>query len=168
MSGGIFVGVLGAAVSLISIIGVIVKVCMDYAQVKGSVSRIEEKVNDEFSKIKEDIQKETKDIREDFSKDIKTLESSYKQDVSSIQNDIKNLEQTHLKEIDRIKDEMAKDRAYTHESFVKITKDQQEMSDTLKEVSLILKSFETNIGQRLTSLEHKIDSITTVKVVDNA
>ena len=141
---------------------------MDYAGVKTSVDRIETKTNEDFAKIRDDFNKEIKDIRIDFEKDVKNIEASHKHDIITLTENIKSMDQAHVKEINRLKDEITKDREYTHESFVKITKEQQETAETLKEVSIVLKSFENTIGQRLTSLERKIDSITTIKVVENA
>lgn len=168
MNGGFIVGILGVATSLLTIIGVIVKISMDYARVKTSVDRIETKTNEDFAKIRDDFNKEIKDIQIDFEKDVKNIEASHKQDITTLTENIKSMDQAHVKEINRLKDEITKDREYTHESFVKITKEQQETAETLKEVSIVLKSFENTIGQRLTSLERKIDSITTIKVVEGA
>lgn len=168
MNGGFIIGILGVATSLLTIIGVIVKISMDYAGVKNSVDRIETKTNEDFAKIRDDFNKEIKDIRIDFEKDVKNIEASHKHDIITLTENIKSMDQAHVKEINRLKDEITKDREYTHESFVKITKEQQETAETLKEVSIVLKSFENTIGQRLTSLERKIDSITTIKVVENA
>lgn len=168
MNGGFIIGILGVATSLLTIIGVIVKISMDYAGVKNSVDRIETKTNEDFAKIRDDFNKEIEDIQIDFEKDVKNIEASHKQDISTLTENIKSMDQAHVKEINRLKDEITKDREYTHESFVKITKEQQETAETLKEVSIVLKSFENTIGQRLTSLERKIDSITTIKVVEDA
>ena len=168
MNGGFIIGILGVATSLLTIIGVIVKISMDYAGVKTSVDRIETKTNEDFAKIRDDFNKEIKDIQIDFEKDIKNIEASHKHDIITLTENIKSMDQAYVKEINRLKDEITKDREYTHESFVKITKEQQETAETLKEVSIVLKSFENTIGQRLTSLERKIDSITTIKVVEDA
>lgn len=168
MNSGFIIGILGVATSLLTIIGVIVKISMDYARVKTSVDRIETKTNEDFAKIRDDFNKEIKDIQIDFEKDVKNIEASHKQDITTLTENIKSMDQAHVKEINRLKDEITKDREYTHESFVKITKEQQETAETLKEVSIVLKSFENTIGQRLTSLERKIDSITTIKVVEGA
>ena len=168
MNGGFIIGILGVVTSLLTIIGVIVKISMDYAGVKTSVDRIETKTNEDFAKIRDDFNKEIKDIQIDFEKDVKNIEASHKQDITTLTENIKSMDQAHVKEINRLKDEITKDREYTHESFVKITKEQQETAETLKEVSIVLKSFENTIGQRLTSLERKIDSITTIKVVEDA
>ena len=152
-----WVAVLSAIVSILTIIGLIVKVSMDYARMKQKVDHIDE-----------EHLRESKDIREDFSKEIKALANSNRQEQSELTKDIKQLDQKFSAEILRLKEQYEEDKKYTHESFVKITAEQKDMADTLKEVSLILKSFETNIDQRLTSLERKIDTITTIKVVPNA
>lgn len=124
---------LGIIIALITIVGTIVKIVMDYAKVKGRVEALE---------------KEDKDIRIDLSKDIQRIE------------DIQNAE------INRLREDFKKEQEYTHQSFVHLTKEQQTTADILKEVSITLKTFEQSIDQRLSSLERKIDSITTLKIVD--
>lgn len=153
-------------VALISIIGAIVKVSMDYAKIKQKVETNEKQQITAISDLKNDFARETKDIREDFQKDIKNLSDINRQERSGISQDIKNLDTKFATELTRLKDQIAEDKKYTHESFVKITSEQKEMADTLKEVSMVLKSFENNIGRRLESLEVKIDTITTLKVVE--
>ena len=62
MNGGFIIGILGVATSLLTIIGVIVKISMDYAGVKTSVDRIETKTNEDFAKIRDDFNKEIKKL----------------------------------------------------------------------------------------------------------
>lgn len=109
------------------------------------------KVITDYNKVKarvEALEKEDKDIRIDLGKDIQRMEDM------------------QTTEINRLKDEFKAEREYTHESFVKITKEQQETAAILREVTITLKSFEQSIDQRLSSLERKIDAITTIKVAN--
>lgn len=109
------------------------------------------KIITDYNKVKarvEALEKEDKDIRIDLTKDIQRIE------------DIQNAE------INRLREDFKKEQEYTHQSFVHLTKEQQTTADILKEVSITLKTFEQSIDQRLSSLERKIDSITTLKIVD--
>lgn len=124
---------LGIIIALITIVGTIVKIVMDYAKVKGRVEALE---------------KEDKDIRLDLGKDIKSVEEKCSD------------------EFQRLRDDIKADREYTHASFVKLSSEQNETANVLREVSITLQTFQTNIDQRLSSLERKIDSITTIKIAD--
>lgn len=125
---------IGIIVSLVSLLGILVKIVADYTKLKEKVVAIE---------------KDCKDIRIDTNKDI--------QNASQLLNN----------EINTIKEDAKAEKKYTHESFVKITNEQQQTSVILKEVSITLRSMTNTMDQRLTSLERKIDSITTLKVARN-
>lgn len=125
---------IGIIVSLVSLLGILVKIVADYTKLKEKVVAIE---------------KDCKDIRIDTNKDI--------QNASQLLNN----------EINTMKEDAKAEKKYTHESFVKITNEQQQTSVILKEVSITLRSMTNTMDQRLTSLERKIDSITTLKVARN-
>lgn len=125
---------IGIIVSLVSLLGILVKIVTDYTKLKEKVVTIE---------------KDCKDIRIDTNKDI--------QNASQLLNN----------EINTMKEDAKAEKKYTHESFVKITNEQQQTSVILKEVSITLRSMTNTMDQRLTSLERKIDSITTLKVARN-
>lgn len=110
------------------------------------------KVVADYTKVKgtiSNLNSECKDIRLDVSKDIKSVQESYTSELKTIKEDFKA------------------EKKYTHESFVKITEEQRQASDVLKEVSITLRAMTTSIDQRLMVLEHKIDSITTLKVAND-
>lgn len=109
------------------------------------------KIITDYNKVKarvDALEKEDKDIRIDLGKDIQRIE-----DMQS-------------EKLMRLEDDFKAEREYTHKSFVKLSKDQQETANILREVTITLKSFETSIDQRLSSLERKIDAITIIKVAD--
>lgn len=111
------------------------------------------KIISDYNKVKSDIEaleKEDKDIRLDVAKDIQRLEDK------------------HSTEIDRLRDDFKAEKNYTHESFVKVTSEQKITTDSIKELSSTLKSLQETLDLRLTSLEKKIDTITTTQVRTNA
>lgn len=71
---------------------------------------------------------------------------------------------TLKKQVDSMEKRNTEDRVVNTKKFDEICSEQNQMSSVLKEVSTILRQFEKSIDTRLSSLEHKIDSITTLKV----
>lgn len=138
--------VLGIVISFLTIIGILIKVVVDYTKLKEDTAANKKAIMD----VLNSCEKEDKDIRIDYSKDIKNVEDNVSKEIQNIRSDMKE------------------EKEYTHQSFVKLTNDQQKIAEALQGVTGVLQTFQTSIDTRLSSLERKIDSITVLKVNKDA
>ena len=163
--------VLGCITALITIIGVVVKLSSNYTKLKNDCVHNEQRLSEKVEELKmnQSIQfTQCKSISEQYRAEIKhelyDNVNSIKVDYEKNDTDIRHDFDTKVKQLE---DSYNEDRIEQKARLEKLFDAQQATADTLKEISITMKQIEQNFDQRLSSLENKIDKITTIKLKDD-